>query len=138
MIEQDIQTYLIAQLASLDSSNCLLGAIPSTPDNVTVISGTASPLTDAEQTISGKVSIPKGINDVKVTVSITVRNTYYANGSALIWGIFNELGGENGGFKNCNNKDMFFSHVETPHFSREDSGKNYFNFTTVVTTPSGN
>lgn len=138
MIEQDIQTHLIAQLASLDASNCLLGAIPATPDNVAVISGSSSPLTDAEQTISGKVSIPKGIKDVKVAISITVRNTDYSNGSTMIWDIFNELGGENGGYKSCNSKDMFFSHVEAPHFSYEDSGKNYFQFSTVVTTPSGN
>ncbi len=136
MIEQDLQAHLIAQLATLDNSNCVLGAIPTTPDNVVVISGSASPLTDAEQTISSKVSIPKGINDVKIAISIVARNTSYSDASVLIWDIFNELGGEYGGFKKCNSKDMFFSHVETPHFSHEDSGKNYFKFSTVITTPA--
>lgn len=136
MIETNIKTHLIAQLASLDATNCVLGSIPTAPDNVAVIAGASSPLTDAEQTISGKVSVPKGINDVKVTLSITVRNTDYANGSTMIWDIFNELGGEAGGYKSCSSKDMFFSHVQMPYFSHEDSGNSYFTFNTIVTTPS--
>lgn len=133
MIENDIKQQLITAGVDVDA-NIALGAIPSSPDNVIVITTSNSILTSALNSLTSQALIPPGISDIQQTVTITVRNTDYSNGQAKIWDVYNELVGAESGYKLCNNRKMFIQAAQPPHYSSTDSGKTLFTFNFVANT----
>jgi len=137
MIENDIKQQLITAGIDVDA-NIALGAVPSTPDNVIVITTGDSILTSSLNTLTNQALIPPGISDIQQTVTITVRNTDYTNGQGKIWDIYNELVGAESGYKVCNSRQMFIIAAQPPHYSTTDSGKSIFVFNFVVNTSRDN
>ena len=144
MIENDIKQQLftdgVEQLA-----NIAIGAMPSTPDNVIVITTADSILTSQFNTLTNQALIPPGITDIQQTITITVRNTDYATGQSKIWNAYNKLvateyvGGQwiprESGYKVCNNRQMFISAAQPPHYSTTDgSNRIIFVFNFVANT----
>jgi len=139
MIENDIKQQLITAGIDVDA-NIILGALPATtPDNVIVITTADSILTSSLNTLTNQALIPPGISDIQQTVSITVRNTNYANGQGKIWDVYNELVGQESGYKLCNNRKMFIMAAQPPHYSSTDgSSRVIFVFNFVVNTSRDN
>ena len=143
MIEQDIKTQLITDGVDIDA-NILLGAVPSSPGNVIVITTADSVLTSALNTLTNQALIPPGISDIQQTVTITVVNTDYTNGQGKIWDVYNKLiateyvGGQwiprESGYKECNSRKMFIMAAQPPHFSKEEDSKYFFTFNFVANT----
>ena len=137
MIENDIKQQLITASIDIDA-NIALGAMPSTPDNVIVITTGDSILTSSLNTLTNQALIPPGISDIQQTVAITVRNTDYTNGQGKIWDVYNELVGAESGYKSCNSRQMFIIAAQPPHYSTTDSGRSVFVFNFVVNTSRDN
>lgn len=137
MIENDIKQQLITAGIDIDA-NIVLGAVPSTPDNVIVITTSDSVLTSSLNTLTNQALIPPGISDIQQTVTITVRNTSYANGQGKIWDVYNELVGQESGYKLCNNRKMFIMAAQPPHYSTTDTNRSIFVFNFVVNTSRDN
>ncbi len=137
MIENDIKQQLISAGIGTDADT-LLGPIPSTPDNVIVITTTDSILTSSLNSLTSQALIPPGISDIQQTTTITVRNTDYSAGQNKIWDIYNELVGTESGYKVCNGRKMFIMAAQPPHYSTTDEGKSIFVFNFVVNTSRDN
>jgi len=139
MIENDIKQQLITAGIDIDT-NIVLGALPATtPDNVIVITTADSILTSSLNTLTNQALIPPGISDIQQTVTITVRNTDYTNGQGKIWDIYNELVGQESGYKACNSRKMFIMAAQPPHYSSTDgSNRIVFVFNFVVNTSRDN
>jgi hypothetical protein len=133
MIEQDIKTQLITDGIDIDA-NIALGAMPTTPDNVIVITTANSIMTSALNTLANQALIPPGISDIQQTVTITVRNTDYATGQGKIWNVYNDLVGAESGYKVCNNRQMFIIAAQPPNYSTTDTGRSVFVFNFVANT----
>ncbi|OGI01485.1 MAG: hypothetical protein A2Y25_02035 [Candidatus Melainabacteria bacterium GWF2_37_15] len=135
MIEKDVRQLL--KSASIgDDSNIKIGAVPSSPDNVIVITTADSVMTNLENAATSRALIPPGIKDIQQTITITVRNTDYDTGQDKAWDVYRALAGEENGYQVCstNNRKMFFITVQPPRFSQEDTGKFYFTFNIVLNT----
>ena len=137
MIENDIKQQLITAGIDIDA-NIALGAMPSTPDNVIVITTGDSILTSSLNTLTNQALIPPGISDIQQTVAITVRNTDYTNGQGKIWDVYNELVGAESGYKACNSRQMFIIAAQPPHYSTTDTNRPVFVFNFVVNTSRDN
>lgn len=138
MIENDIKQQLITASIDIDA-NIALGAMPSSPDNVIVITTADSILTTSLNTLTNQALIPPGISDIQQTVTITVRNTSYSNGQGKIWDVYNELVGQESGYKVCNSRKMFIMAAQPPHYSETDgSSRSIFVFNFVVNTSRDN
>jgi Bacteriophage minor capsid protein len=134
MIENDIEQQLITDGIDV-SGNIFLGAIPSTPDNVIVITTSNSIMTSSLNTLPTQALIPPGISDIQQTVTITVRNTDYATGQGKTWEVYNDLVGDQSGFKVCNDRQMFIMASEPPCYSTtDDDSRILFTFNFVANT----
>lgn len=134
MIETTLRDYLISKISSLTTSNCFVGNEPTgnTETTFVVISTGASPLSDSHNTLATKLTIPKGINQRSVAVSIYVQSDAYSAASNLIWSVFNSLGGYDGGCIVQDNIQMFITPVEAPYHEKDI----VFRLNFVIRTPS--
>ncbi len=134
MIENDIEQELItADIGTSD--NIFLGALPSTPDDIIVITTSDSILTSSLNTMTNQALIPPGISDIQQTITITVRNTDYATGQGKIWDVYNDLVGDQSGFKVCNDRQMFIIAAQPPCYSTTDTdSRTLFTFNFVANT----
>lgn len=134
MIENDIKEQLIT--AGIETSeNIALGNTPTTPTDVIVITTADSVLTSALNSLTKQALIPPGISDIQQTVTITVRNSDYANGQGKIWDVYNALVGTESGYKLVNNRKMFVQAVQPPHYASTDESSNtLFTFNFVANT----
>jgi len=137
MIEQDIKSQLITDGIDIDA-NIALGAMPASPDNVIVITTADSVLTSSLNTLTNQALIPPGIADIQQTVTITVRNTSYSNGQGKIWDVYNDLIGQESGYKSCNGRQMFIIAAQPPHYSTTDTNRPIFVFNFVINTSRDN
>lgn len=139
MIENDIKQQLITAGIDIDA-NIILGAMPATtPDNAIVITTADSILTSSLNTLANQALIPPGISDIQQTITITVRNTNYDNGQGKIWDVYNELVGQESGYKVCNSRKMFIMAAQPPHYSSTDGNNRIvFVFNFVVNTSRDN
>lgn len=134
MIENDIKQQLVT--AGIETSgNVALGATPATPANVIVITTADSVLTSALNSITKQALIPPGISDIQQTITITVRNSDYASGQSKVWDVYNELVGNESGYKLVNNRKMFIQAVQPPHYASTDANNStLFTFNFVANT----
>jgi hypothetical protein len=134
MIENDIEQELIT--AGIGTSGTIfLGAMPSSPDDAIVITTSDSILTSSLNTMTNQALIPPGISDIQQTVTITVRNTDYATGQGTSWAVYNDLVGDQSGFKVCNGRQMFIIAAQPPCYSTTDtSSRILFTFNFVANT----
>jgi len=133
MIENQIRDFLVENLDSLTNSNCFVGNVPDThPETYCVVKNQPSPLSDSHNLISEKLTLPKGINQKSVSLTIEVASDTYEAASTLIGRIFTTLGGEDGGFISINTTQIFITPVESPFYEEGDLFK--FNF--IVRTNS--
>lgn len=137
MIENDIKQQLITAGIDVDA-NIVFGTMPTTPDNAIVIATSDSILTNRENTLTNIAAIPAGISDIQQTITITVRNTNYASGQGKSWDVYNELVGQENGFKVCNNRQMFIMAAQPPHYLKDENGKSHFTFNFVANTSRDN
>jgi len=138
MIENDIQQQLITDGIDI-AANIVCGNIPATPDDLIVITTSDSILTSSLNTLANTALIPPGISDIQQTITITVRNTVYATGQDKIWKVYNDLVGNQSGFKTCNNRQMFLIAAQPPYYSSTDSNnRSIFVFNVVVNTSRDN
>lgn len=130
MIENDIKQQLITEGIQ---TSIVLGAIPTTPTDVIVITTADSVLTSALNSLTKQALIPPGISDIQQTVTVTVRNSNYDNGQEDAWSVYNKLVGNESGYKLVNNRKMFIQAVQPPHYASTDESSNTlftFNFVT--------
>lgn len=135
MIEKDVRQLLKDASIGTDS-DIKIGAVPSSPDNVIVITTADSVMTNLENALAAQSLIPPGLTDIQQTITMTIRNTDYDTGQAKAWDVYDELAGGESGYAICstNSRKMFFMSVQPPRFSQEDSGKYYFTFNIVLNT----
>lgn len=134
MIEDDIKQQLVA-VGIETSGNIALGAMPTTPVDIIVITTADSVLTSALNSLTKQALIPPGISDIQQTVTITVRNSDYTNGQGKVWDVYNELVGGESGYKLVNNRKMFIQAVQPPHYSSTDADSHtLFTFNFVANT----
>lgn len=134
MIETTLRDYLISKISSLTTSNCFVGNEPpgNTETTFAVISTGASPLSDSHNSLATKLTIPKGINQRSIAVSTYVQSDNYSTASNLIWSIFNNLGGYDGGCIVQDTTQMFITPVEAPYHEKDI----IFRLNFVIRTPS--
>ena len=118
MIETQIRDYLISKISSLSASNCFVGCEPSgyTGPIFTVVKTELSPLSDSHNMLATKITIPKGIKQKGLSMTISVKSTTYDTGSNLIEDIFSKLGGSDGGCIIQNTTQMYITPVEAPYY----------------------
>jgi len=135
MIEKDVRQLLKSASIGTDA-DIKIGAMPTTPDNVIVITTADSVMTNLENALAAQSLIPPGLTDIQQTITMTVRNTDYDNGQGKAWDVYNELAGGTSGYAICstNSRKMFFMSVQPPRFSKEEDSKYYFTFNIVLNT----
>lgn len=134
MIETQIRDYLISKISSLTTSNCFIGSAPSgnTETTFAVVTTEASPLSDSHNMLATKLSIPKGIGQKGLAISVYVQSDTYSTASNLIWDVFAKLGGYDGGCIVQDNTQMFITPVEAPYHEKDI----VFRLNFVIRTPS--
>lgn len=133
MIEADIKTQLINDGIGT-SSSIVVGNIPSSPDDIIVIGSSEGVLTALENSTlsSQNVMVQKAVSlpnmpDVRQTLSVVSINEDYTSAHDKLWAVYNDLIGQESGYKVCNNRQMYFVPVQSPYFLKTDSNnKNYF------------
>ncbi len=135
MIEKDVRQLLKDASIGTDA-DIKIGAVPTSPDNVIVITTADSVMTNLENALAAQSLIPPGLTDIQQTITMTIRNTSYDNGQGKAWYVYNELAGGESGYAICstNNRKMFFMSVQPPRFSKEETGTFYFTFNIVLNT----
>ncbi len=132
MIETKIRDYLISQISSLSTSNCFIGNIPTNNTETTfaVVTTKASPLSDSHNMLANQLTSPKGINQKSLALSVYAESDVYDTASSLIWDVFSNLGGEDGGCIVQDSTQMYITPVESPYHESE----NTFRFNFIVRT----
>jgi len=140
MLEEDIrQQFITAEIGikseiETDTDNIILGTVPTNPGNVIVIGSSEGVLTALENSTlsSQSIMVQKAVSlpnmpDVRQTLSIIAINTNYTAVHEKIWRIYNELIGENSGYKVCNGRQMYFVPIQPPYLYKTDAnGKIFF------------
>lgn len=138
MIETDIKQQLISAAIGTDST-IVVGSVPTSPGDIIVIGSSEGVLTALENaTLSSQnVMVQKAVSlpnmpDVRQTLSIIVINADYTAAHDKIWDVYNELIGQESGFKVCYGRQMYFVPIQSPYFYKTDAGKTYFIFNVNV------
>lgn len=132
MIENDIKQQLITAGVEIDA-NIIIGSIPASPGNIIVIGSNEGVLTALENsTLASKnilvqksVSLPN-MPDVRQTLAITAINADYTSSHDKIWDVYNELIGQESGYKVCNGRQMYFVPIQSPYLWKTENSKTYF------------
>jgi len=132
MIETDIKSQLITASIEIDA-NIIIGSIPTTPGNIIVIGSNEGVLTALENSTLGSknilvqksVSLPN-MPDVRQTLVITTINDNYTAAHDKIWDVYNELIGQQSGYKVCNGRQMYFVPIQSPYLWKTENNKTYF------------
>lgn len=132
MLETDIKQQLITAEIGTDST-IVVGSVPSTPGNIIVIGSTQGVLTALESSTlaSQSVMVQKSVSlpnmpDAKQALSIIAINENYTAAHDIIWDVYNELIGQDSGYKVCYGREMYFVPVQSPYLLKTDAGKTYF------------
>lgn len=132
MIETDIKAQLVTDRIETDT-NITIGAIPATPGNIVVIASSEGVLTALEgSTLSSQnVMVQKSVSlpnmpDVRQTLMITTINDTYTAAHDKIWDVYNDLIGQESGYKVCNGRQMYFVPIQSPYLSKTENNKTYF------------
>ena len=132
MIETDIKQQLITAGIGT-SSDIIVGSVPTSPGNIIVIGSSQGVLTALENATlaSQDVMVQKAVSlpnmpDVRQTLSIIAINADYATAHDKIWDVYNELIGQDSGFKICNTRQMYFVPIQSPYLLKTDASKTYF------------
>ncbi len=138
MIETDIKQQLIIEGVEVDA-NIVIGTIPASPGNIIVIGSSEGVLTALENsTLASKnVMVQKSVSlpnmpDVRQTLAIVAINDSYTDAHDKIWDVYNELIGQDSGYKVCNNRQMYFVPIQSPYSMKTENGKSYFLFNVNV------
>lgn len=132
MIETDIKQQLITSGVDIEA-NIVVGSVTSNPSNIIVIGSNEGVLTALESSafssknimIRKSVSLPN-MPDVRQTLAITVINDSYTAAHDKIWDVYNELIGQESGYKVCNGRQMYFVPVQSPYLLKTENSKTYF------------
>lgn len=132
MIETDIKQQLISAGIGT-TSDIIVGSIPTSPGDMIVIGSTQGVLTALENStlssqnvmVQKSVSLPN-VPDVRQALSIVAINEDYTSAHDKIWDVYNELIGQESGYKVCNGRQMYFVPVQSPYLYKTDNNKIYF------------
>lgn len=132
MIETDIKQQLITSGIDIEA-NIVVGSVTSNPSNIIVIGSNEGVLTALENaTLASKnIMIQKSVSlsnmpDARQTLAITVINDSYTAAHDKIWDVYNELIGQNSGYKVCNGRQMYFVPIQSPYLLKTENSKTYF------------
>jgi hypothetical protein len=130
MIETTIRDFLVENHDDLTIENCFVGSTPEdAPANYCVVRKQSSPLSDTHNSISEKLSAPRGINQKVISLGVEVVGEDYETGALLIAEIFTALGGEDGGCVNFDTTQFHITPVEPPFYEKDDD---LFKFNFIV------
>lgn len=138
MLETDIKQQLITAGIGTNT-DIIVGNVPTTPGDIIVIGSSEGVLTALENSTlsSQNVMVQKSVSlpnmpDVRQTLAIIAINEDYTTAHDKIWDVYNELIGQDSGYKVCNNRQMYFVPVQSPYLYKADAGKTYFIFNVNV------